>query len=316
MGCSSSTSVEVHPLAEPSRDEDEAGSKSSGRGDSARSKGTTDSGVMMENRDHLVLPGGLPNKIPPLPSESLRECVAPNDAEPDLLQGGTTVQGRPKSMEILEELWNQGIIPVGQIREKDSGAAYCIMDESKRVTRRLPARLESLKAKKVQSHSREEFDEKMRLAEKRRKMKQEEMKTRLRTNTSQGRRTAPVSSAGEETDSTLSPVESLQLPAASAASPAPALHGQAPRKAAVGGEWVRGAEGDSREWPEGKHQGGKTRHGSEEVGEEGDHLEGGGMEEEEVTQVEELRAGELLDSLEELESDSSFQRAEDKDEMF
>lgn len=58
--------------------QDEAGSKSSGRGDSARSKGTTDSGVMMENRDHLVLPGGLPNKIPPLPSESLMECVAPN----------------------------------------------------------------------------------------------------------------------------------------------------------------------------------------------------------------------------------------------
>ncbi|XP_032436223.1 uncharacterized protein stmnd1 [Xiphophorus hellerii] len=316
MGCSSSTGVVVHPLAEASRDEDEAGSKSSGRGDSARSKGTTDSGVMMENRDHLVLPGGLPNKIPPLPSESPMECVAPNDAESDLLQDDVTAQGRPKSMEILEELWSQGIIPVGQIQEKDSGAAYCIMDESRRVTRRLPARLESLKAKKVQSHSREEFDEKMRLAEERRKMKQEEMKNRLRTNTSQGRRPAPVSSAEEETDSTLSPVESLHLPAASAASPASALHGQAPRKGALGGEWVKGAEGDSRESPEEKHEGEKTRQGREEMGEEGDHLERGGMEEEELTPVEELRPGELLDSLEELESDSSFQRAEDKDEMF
>ncbi|XP_054909683.1 stathmin domain-containing protein 1 [Poeciliopsis prolifica] len=313
MGCSSSTSVAVHPLAEANQDEvrsDEAGSKSSGRGNSARSKGTTDSGVMMENRDHPVLPGGLPEKIPPVPSGSLRECVAPNNVESDSLQGDATVQGRPKSMEILEELWSQGIIPVGQMREKDSGAAYCIMDESKRVARRLPSRLESLKAKKVQSHSREEFDEKMRLVEERRKMKQEEMKTRLRTNTSQGRRPAP---AEEEADSTSSPVESLRLPAASAEPPASAPHGQAPRKAAVGGEWVKGAEGDSKEWPEGKQQGEKTR---EDMGEEGDHLERGGMEEEELTVVEELRPGELQDSLEELESDSSFQRAEDKDETF
>lgn len=79
------------------------------------------------------------------------------------------VQGRPKSCEILEELWSQGIIPVGQRQEKDSGAAFCIMvgtsfSLAQEIIRRLPARLESLKVKKVQNHSREEFEEKMRLA--------------------------------------------------------------------------------------------------------------------------------------------------------
>ncbi|MEQ2169918.1 hypothetical protein GOODEAATRI_029950 [Goodea atripinnis] len=120
MGCSSSSNTAVHPLTEASlQDEDETGSKPHGRGDSAGSKGTKDSGVMMENRDLLVLPGAMPDKLPPLSSESLREH--------EVDRAAPNVQGRPKSSEILKELWSQGIIPVGQSRSKDSGAAYCIM---------------------------------------------------------------------------------------------------------------------------------------------------------------------------------------------
>lgn len=51
----------------------ETESKLSGRGDSAVSKGTTDSGVVMENRDVPALPGMVPDKLPPLTSESIRE---------------------------------------------------------------------------------------------------------------------------------------------------------------------------------------------------------------------------------------------------
>ncbi|MEQ2306824.1 hypothetical protein AMECASPLE_012179 [Ameca splendens] len=325
MGCSSSSNTAVHPLTEASlQDEDETGSKPRERGDSAGSKGTKDSGVMMENRDLLVLPGAMPDKLPPLSSESLREHevdrAAPNDAVSGLLHGDIPVQGRPKSSEILKELWSQGIIPVGQNRSKDSGAAYCIMDESRGVIRRPPARLESLKAKKAQSHSREEFDEKMRLVEERRKLKQDELKTRLRTITVRGRRPAPVSSMEEGADSILSPVESLNLLTISGPSPASALHSQIPHRAAVGGEWVIETGGDNREWQEAKHKGKNSRQGAEEGGECGDCQEGGAeeseMKEEEVTQVEELRADELLAASEELETDSSFQHAEDKDETF
>lgn len=48
-------------------------SKPGGRGDSAVSKGTTDSGVVMEHRDILVLPGAIPSKLTPLTSESIGE---------------------------------------------------------------------------------------------------------------------------------------------------------------------------------------------------------------------------------------------------
>lgn len=46
--------------------QDETGSKHGGRGDSAVSKGTTDSGVVMDNRDVPTLPGAVPRKLPPL----------------------------------------------------------------------------------------------------------------------------------------------------------------------------------------------------------------------------------------------------------
>lgn len=46
--------------------QDETGSKLDGRGDSAVSKGTTDSGVVMENVEMPVIPGAVPRKLPPL----------------------------------------------------------------------------------------------------------------------------------------------------------------------------------------------------------------------------------------------------------
>lgn len=48
--------------------EDETGSKLDGRGDSAVSKGTADSGVVMEDRQTTLLPGEVPRKLPPLTS--------------------------------------------------------------------------------------------------------------------------------------------------------------------------------------------------------------------------------------------------------
>jgi len=62
--------------------QDEAGSEVEGRGDSAVSKGTTDSGVVMDNRDNPVLPGAVPRKLPPL--TSVREsglCIITRDGE-------------------------------------------------------------------------------------------------------------------------------------------------------------------------------------------------------------------------------------------
>lgn len=46
--------------------QDETGSKLDGRGDSAVSKGTTDSGVGMDNREMPAIPGAVPRKLPPL----------------------------------------------------------------------------------------------------------------------------------------------------------------------------------------------------------------------------------------------------------
>lgn len=122
------------------------------------SKGTTDSGVGMENKEIPVLPGAVPRKLPPLTSECAGESVADRFTHnggcvqklchseekiqcthlkcfcftvsgSGLLQQDSTVQERQKSSEILEELLNQGIIPVGQTRGGSSGAgeAYSIM---------------------------------------------------------------------------------------------------------------------------------------------------------------------------------------------
>ncbi|XP_039977799.1 uncharacterized protein LOC120786420 [Xiphias gladius] len=138
MGCGSSANTAVQPLTpeEANGDEDETGSKIGSRGDSAVSKGTTDSGVVMENKEITVLPGAVPGKLPPLTSgcvrESQEDTLTQDAASPGMLQQDSTVQDRQKSSEILEELLNQGIIAVGQTRERSKGAgeAYSIMATS------------------------------------------------------------------------------------------------------------------------------------------------------------------------------------------
>ncbi|XP_047461482.1 stathmin domain-containing protein 1 isoform X2 [Mugil cephalus] len=324
MGCGNSTNTAaVQPLTpeELNGDEDEMGSKLGGRGDSAVSKGTADSGVVMENREIPALPGAVPTQLPPLTSGS--------SVRQDLLQRDGTALNRPQSSQILEELLSEGIISVGQSGEKSSGAgeAYSIMlDGGEDVKRRPPARLESLKAKKAESlYSREEIEEKIRLAEERRKLKEDELKTRLRSKSARVRAAAPTSSTEEDEDSPVTLVEPLQIPVGPHPTPAPRLHGQLPREAAGGGgeeEGARGAGGDSRASGE-EMEGEDKRQGRMEGGESGDNRGEGaergsekGQEEEEVTRVEELQEGERLTSSEELESDSSFQQAEDKEETF
>ncbi|XP_070702971.1 stathmin domain-containing protein 1 [Pempheris klunzingeri] len=314
MGCGNSTSTAVQQLRpeEVNGDEDEKGSKLDGRGDSAVSKGTADSGVVMESREIPVLPGTVPRELPPLPTQD------------GLLQQESTVQERPKSSDILEELLNQGIIPVGQSRERGGrgGEAYSIMlDDREGVSRRPPARLESLKAKKALNLlSRDEIEERIRLAEERRKLREDELKTRLRSKTARVRTRVPSSSPGDNGDAALTLVEPLQSPfTPDPLDPPP--HSQVTRQAAEGGECEREAGGDGRECKEEmgrrerREEGGERRdnrgEGAERVNEDGD-----GEEEEELIQVEELNKDQLLTALEELENDYSFQRTDDKDEIF
>ncbi|XP_041868547.1 stathmin domain-containing protein 1 isoform X2 [Melanotaenia boesemani] len=308
MGCGSSTYTAVHPLTKTNEDQDETGSKLDGRGDSAVSKVTTDSGVVMENREILPLTGPLPSKLPPLTSESIRESEVERVTQDGLLQQESPVKERLRSSDILEELLSHGIIPEGQIREKGSGSAYSIvLNEKEGIMRRPPARLESLKAKKAQSfHSKEEFDQKMRLVEERRKFKEVQLKTRLRTKSARVRDPATISSI-EEDDSSLTPVELLQLPLTPDQTPAPQRRHQIPREPAEGGEWVREARCNSRAFQEEDRE---NRNQRREVAKDGEKEEG------EVTQVEELKADELFTVSGELESDFSFQHPDNKEEIF
>ncbi|XP_039977796.1 stathmin domain-containing protein 1 [Xiphias gladius] len=333
MGCGSSANTAVQPLTpeEANGDEDETGSKIGSRGDSAVSKGTTDSGVVMENKEITVLPGAVPGKLPPLTSGCVRESEADtltqDAASPGMLQQDSTVQDRQKSSEILEELLNQGIIAVGKTRERSKGAgeAYSIMlDDRDVVRRRPPARLESLKAKKVQSlPSREEIEEKIRLAEERRKLREDELKTRLRTKSARARVRAPISSTEEEEDTSLTPVKPLHSPLTHDPTASLLFHSQITCREAEGGESAREAGADSRECDKGRAEKGQGQEkggvsgdnrgaGAEWASEDGDEEE----EEEELNQVEELRAGKLLTASGELESDFSYQHAEDKEETF
>ncbi|KAM7373186.1 hypothetical protein PAMP_008059 [Pampus punctatissimus] len=290
MGCGSSTDTTVQPLRpdQVNGDEDETGSKHDGRGDSAVSKGTTDSGVVMEHREVPVLPGAVPRKVPPLTfvRESEADTVT-QDTDSGLLQQESTMQERLNSSEILEELLNQGIIPLDQTKEKGSraGEAYNIM------------------------------------------LREDKLKTRLRTKSAHVRGPAPTTSTKEEEEATLTPVEPLQSPLTPDPTPGPLLYSQNVREAREGGDCVREARGDGIESKEvttaGKKEGsdegggesrddnGEGRGGTERISEHGDRAQ----REEEWTQVEELNAGQLLSALGELESDSSFQHAENKEEV-
>lgn len=107
----------------------------------------------------------------------------------------------------------------------------------------------------------------------------------------------------------------------------PLPHSQIAHKEAEGGEWVRGAGSEGRESrdeksrserKEGREEGGESGDnrevGAERVSEDGDREEA--EEEEELTQVEELKKDQLLAALGDLENDDSFQCAEDKEEIF
>ncbi|KAM6904094.1 stathmin domain-containing protein 1 [Lycodopsis pacificus] len=308
MGCCSSSNTAVRSLRpEEKGDEDEAGSKVDVRGDSAVSKGTTDSGVVMDNRDIPVLPGAVPTKLP-LTTECVRESDADRITQDGMLQQASTLQERPRSSEILEELLNQGIIPVGQTRERSSMAGEAdsvTLDDREVVRRKPPARLESLTVKKVQSvPSVEDIEDEIGLAEERPKLREDELKMHLRIKS--------ASNTEEDQDTGVTPVEPLQLPPTpNPLDPQP--HSQITREEAEGGEWGREADRDGREGmgETDKREGRRAKGGeSAERGSE----DGDGKGEE--TQVEELKEDNLLTASEELESDSSFQHAENKEEMF
>ncbi|AWP21664.1 putative stathmin domain-containing protein 1 [Scophthalmus maximus] len=307
MGCGGSTNTAVQPLTREQLDgdEDETGSKLGSRGDSAVSKGTTDSGVGMENKEIPVLPGAVPRKLPPLTSECAGESVADRFTHNGLLQQDSTVQERQKSSEILEELLNQGIIPVGQTRGGSSGAgeAYSIMlDDRDVVRRRPPARLESLRAKKEQSlPSREEIEEKIRLAEERRKLREDELKMRLRTKSAHVRVRKPISSVAEDEDLSLTPLCQIT-------SEPPEGRESARENKGHGGEREKEmARAEKSKWMEKERTSGEN-------GEDGDDDEEG--DEVELSKGDEVQSGPLLTASGELESDPSFQHAEDKEEKF
>ncbi|KAM8840523.1 uncharacterized protein stmnd1 [Spinachia spinachia] len=309
MGCNSSSNT-VRPLRpEEKGDEDEAGSKVDGRGDSAVSKVTTDSGVVMDNREIAVLPGAVLGNLTPLTSEDVGE----GDAEEAILQQERTLQERPKTREILEELLNQGIIPLGHARAHE--AYSIVLDDREGVRRKPPVRLESLKAKKAQSITNiEDIEEKIRLAGDRRMLGQDKLKVRLRMRSAHVRSHAPTSRTQQDEETELTPVEPLQSPP----NPNPLVpHSQITRGEAEGGEWMREAAGDGREdigtalQKESRRvkggERGETR--GQEVSEDSDR-----KGEVELSQVEELTQDGLFKGSE-IESDSNFQHVEDK-EMF
>ncbi|XP_054620210.1 stathmin domain-containing protein 1 [Dunckerocampus dactyliophorus] len=178
MGCVSSNTTVVRPLQPSSNTEqDQTGSKST-RGDSAVSKVTEDSGVEVAALDNGgALPGEVPGKLPP-----------------PVGGGSLPAQERPTSSEILEELQSEGIIQVSPRKETSVGEAYTVMLGYEGIRRRPPARLESLRLKRLPS--REAMEEKMRLADERRKLREDELTARLKS--ARVRRAATVSTEEEE----------------------------------------------------------------------------------------------------------------------
>ncbi|XP_019728652.1 uncharacterized protein stmnd1 [Hippocampus comes] len=176
MGCgSSSTTAVVQPL--PPADENDPGSKCD-RGDSAVSKLTEDSGVVVA----ATMENGEPIPDGALPGEA---SLKP----PGLLGKQLLMQERATSRDILEELQNEGIIPMSPSRETATGKAYTIfLDDSEGIRRRPPARLESLRVKRLPS--KEKMEEKMRLADERRKSREDELTARLRSKSARIQRAA------------------------------------------------------------------------------------------------------------------------------
>ncbi|XP_023830609.1 stathmin domain-containing protein 1 isoform X1 [Salvelinus sp. IW2-2015] len=204
MGCGSSRFTVVEPVrsSELVGGEEDTVSKQGCRGDSAVSKLTTDSGVVLDTGEVPTLLGAVPRKLSPLAAHI-----------PGLAQESGE---RPRSSEILEQLLSQGII--AQPRERASGEAYNIMiDDRETPKRRPPPHLESLKGKRDQSvTSQVDMEEKMRQAEEERK---EELNVNLRPK-SAGVHDPEAASTSREGD-IVSPVEVLHAPDAPETPPSP-----------------------------------------------------------------------------------------------
>ncbi|KAB5530964.1 hypothetical protein PHYPO_G00135430 [Pangasianodon hypophthalmus] len=185
MGCGSSRITAVEPAKPGSLDTTTAIEPVCGspRGDSAVSKNTTDSGVGLDAGETIVLSRTVPKILPPLQAQSPRL---------------TQESQRPESSVILEQLLSQGIIPA-QSRVAGSGEAYNIMlADADGPRKRPPPRLESLKIHKEQEVTRkEDIDEKMRQVEERRKVREEELRNRLRVKSARPRG-ATLVGVGEE----------------------------------------------------------------------------------------------------------------------
>ncbi|TSK31347.1 Stathmin domain-containing protein 1 [Bagarius yarrelli] len=196
MGCGSSRITVVEPAKSggPDTTTEIEPLHGSPRGDSAISKNTTDSGVGLETGDASVPPRTVSRILLPLRAQS-----------PGLNQESQ----RPESSVILEQLLSQGIIPA-QNRVAASGEAYNIMlAEGEVPKKRPPPRLESLKIRKEQEVTRkEDLDEKMRQVEERRKIREEELRNRLRVKSARPRGAALANFEKEmepEVESPLSP---------------------------------------------------------------------------------------------------------------
>ncbi|XP_056097328.1 stathmin domain-containing protein 1 [Rhinichthys klamathensis goyatoka] len=193
MGCGGSKITVVEPVKPSSLNGNEfAVAQGGSRGESAVSKMTTDSGVSLDAREPVVLPGSVPGLLPPLRAQS-----------PVLAQRG---EERPESSEILEQLLTQGIIPAHP-KQGGSGQAYNIMmDEAGKPRSKPPARLESLKTLKEQEVTRkEDIEMKMRQVEERRKEREEDLKRRMRIRSARPRVAAHVTAD-------LDPTEQLPVP--------------------------------------------------------------------------------------------------------
>ncbi|MBN3314338.1 STMD1 protein, partial [Atractosteus spatula] len=159
------------------------------RGHSAVSKHTTDSGLGLDSEGTNV-PGTVPRKLPPLRGKNYRcyweiysqfnvSCCVLAAESPGL---SLEPKERQKSSDILQELLSMGIIQ-SQPRVVRNGEAYDVrVDCSDKQVRGPPPRLESLKAKREQTTvCKEDIDKKMKAVEERRKTREEELKSRLRT---------------------------------------------------------------------------------------------------------------------------------------
>ncbi|KAJ8335106.1 hypothetical protein SKAU_G00407450 [Synaphobranchus kaupii] len=158
MGCGSSKITMVRPVNR-SGCEDSFGAFP--RGDSAVSKHTNDSGLGLEAGEgeaHLrrALPTLSPLTVPSSAPGSSRET----------------------SSDILQQLRNQGIL-LAPSTLGGAGEAYSLMDSTDRVLQKPPARLQSLKEQPITN--KENIEGKMTSVEERRKVKEAELRQRLRS---------------------------------------------------------------------------------------------------------------------------------------